>query len=190
MGENMATNNQSTRTSEVAILAGGCFWCLEAVFRQVRGVSLVESGYCGGEQTEPDYESVCRGETGHAEAVRLTFDPAEISYPELLTIFFAIHDPTTLNRQGNDVGSQYRSAIFYQSAAQHEQALLAAQQTTDQLGVPVVTQIVPAAAFWPAEAYHQRYFEQHAAQPYCAVVVAPKVRHFLRDFPAYVKSLI
>lgn len=175
---------------DTAILAGGCFWCLEAVFAEVRGVRHVESGYIGGQTPAPDYEAVCTGMTGHAEAVRIDFDPAEVSYRELLEIFFVIHDPTQLNRQGNDVGTQYRSAIFWQGETQRAEA----QRMLDELSAngayaaPVVTQCLPAGEFFPAEAYHRDYYVQHPMQPYCAFVVAPKLEKFRKTFARLRKS--
>jgi peptide-methionine (S)-S-oxide reductase len=174
---------------EVATLAGGCFWCLEAVFSELKGVISVQSGYTGGHLPDPTYEQVCRGESGHAEAVRIVFDPAGVSYRELLEVFFAIHDPTTLNRQGNDVGPQYRSAIFYHSPRQKA----IAQETIARLDAaglwqhPIVTEVAPAGAFYPAEDYHQRYFERNPFQPYCELVIAPKVRKLHQYFPQRVK---
>ncbi len=169
---------------ETAVFAGGCFWCLEAVFQRVQGVKSVESGYMGGRRENPTYEQVCSGATGHAEAVRITFDPAEVSYRELLDIFFTIHDPTTLNRQGNDVGTQYRSAIFYMSDEQRSQA----EQTIADLTArrawpdPIVTSVEPGATFYKAEGYHQDYFANNPNQPYCRFVVAPKVEKFEHHF--------
>jgi peptide-methionine (S)-S-oxide reductase len=162
---------------EQAILAGGCFWCLDAVFRQLRGVELVESGYAGGTVPNPTYRHVCTGETGHAEAVRITFDPNVISYRDLLGVYFTVHDPTTLNRQGGDVGTQYRSAVYYVNDAQRQ----AARDVMDELTKekvwddPIITELEPAPTFYPAEEYHQDYYENNAQQPYCAVVIAPKV---------------
>jgi len=162
---------------EQAILAGGCFWCLDAVFRQLRGVELVESGYAGGTVPNPTYRHVCTGETGHAEAVRITFDPNVISYRDLLGVYFTVHDPTTLNRQGGDVGTQYRSAVYYVNDAQRQ----AARDVMDELTKekvwddPIVTELEPAPTFYPAEEYHQDYYENNTQQPYCAVVIAPKV---------------
>lgn len=169
---------------ETATFGGGCFWCLEAVFEQVRGVGSVVSGYAGGQVENPSYERVCGGQTGHAEVIRLTFDPAEIAYRDLLEIFFAIHDPTTLNRQGNDVGSQYRSVIFYHSAEQSETAaaLLAELDRARPWGAPVVTELLPAPVFYPAESYHQHYFARNPGQGYCSFVVAPKVAKFRQKF--------
>jgi peptide-methionine (S)-S-oxide reductase len=168
--------------SEVAILGGGCFWCLEAVFLEVRGITKVESGYMGGHLKDPGYEQVCDGSTGHAEVVRLEFDRAVISYRDILEIFFTIHDPTTLNRQGNDVGTQYRSVIFHTSP---DQEALARQVMAEMAAVwdgPIVTQIAPAETWYKAEDYHQDYFRQHPLQGYCAFVVAPKVQKFKSTF--------
>lgn len=170
---------------EFATLAGGCFWCLEAVFDELEGVTDVVSGYAGGHTADPDYRQVCSGESGHAEVVRLTFDPARIAYREILEVFFAIHDPTTLNRQGNDVGTQYRSAIFYHSPRQRgeAEALLAEFAAAHAFGAPVVTELVPAGPFHPAEDYHQEYFRSNPHQPYCQFVVAPKLARFRKLFP-------
>lgn len=169
-------------TLETATLAGGCFWCLEAVYLQLRGVERVKSGYAGGHVPNPTYEQVCGKQTGHAEVVQLTFDPGGISYGELLDVFFTIHDPTTLNRQGNDVGPQYRSAIFTHDAEQARVArekLAAAQAHWDD---PIVTELKPLETFWPAEAYHDNYLERNPQNPYCAVVVAPKVAKARKTF--------
>ena len=175
---------------DVATLGGGCFWCIEAVYQHVRGVAAVASGYMGGKQPNPSYEAVCTGVTGHAEVVQVTFDPAVISYWEVLAIFFAVHDPTTLNRQGNDVGTQYRSVIFYHSP---EQAVTAkdviATLTADNLfDSPVVTEVSPAQTFYPAEAYHQEYFIRNPAQPYCAYLIAPKLAKFRQQFTSKLKT--
>ena len=169
---------------EVATLGGGCFWCLEAVFDQLRGVKHVESGYAGGHVTNPSYRAVCTGSTGHAEVVQLTFDPEEISYRDILNVFFTIHDPTTLNRQGADVGTQYRSVIFYHSPQQQAIAEEAMEELTqDGLWAdPIVTEIVPAGDFYVAEDYHQEYFERNGGQPYCQVVIAPKVAKFRKTY--------
>jgi peptide-methionine (S)-S-oxide reductase len=174
--------------TEVAILGGGCFWCLEAVYLEVRGVTRVESGYMGGQVPNPSYEQVCAGTTGHAEVVRLEFDPRVVSYRDLLEIFFTIHDPTTLNRQGNDVGTQYRSVIFHTSP---EQAATARQVVAAMAAVwdaPIVTRIEPAQAWYKAEDYHQDYFNQHPLQGYCAFVVAPKVDKFRKVFTNRLKE--
>ncbi len=169
-------------STELATLAGGCFWCLEAVYLELRGVEGVKSGYAGGHVPKPTYEQVCGKQTGHAEVVQLSFDPAAISYGELLDVFFTIHDPTTLNRQGNDIGPQYRSAIFTHSEEQARVArekLAAAQATWDD---PIVTELQPLETFWPAEAYHDNYLERNPQNPYCAVVVAPKVAKARKTF--------
>ena len=162
---------------EVATLAGGCFWCLEAAFQQLKGVEQVQSGYAGGHVPNPSYEQVCTGTTGHAEVVQITFDPAVVSFDELLHVFFTIHDPTTLNRQGGDVGTQYRSAIFHHSPEQKATAErvmgeLAAEQVWDD---PIVTELKPLQAFYPAEEYHRDYFRRNPNQGYCRAVIAPKV---------------
>ena len=161
----------------MATLAGGCFWCIETVFNQLRGVESAVSGYMGGHTTKPTYKDICNGDTGHAEVVQVTFDPGVISYRELLDVFFTLHDPTQLNRQGNDVGTQYRSAIFWHTAEQKSEAeaAIAELSASSQFGAPVVTEVTEATTFYPAEDYHQRYFEQNPYQPYCQFVVAPKV---------------
>ncbi len=172
-------------TSEVATLAGGCFWCLEAVFDQLEGVQSVESGYMGGHRAEPTYEEVCAGATGHAEVVRVTFDPAVVAYRDLLAVFFTVHDPTTLNRQGNDVGTQYRSAIFFHTPEQEKAAREVVSRLSEEKvwAHPIVTEIVPAMTFWQAEDYHQEYFERVGSQnPYCSFVVEPKVAKFRKHF--------
>ncbi|HEY4712061.1 MAG TPA: peptide-methionine (S)-S-oxide reductase MsrA [Dehalococcoidia bacterium] len=174
---------------EVATLAGGCFWCIEAVFREVDGVENVVSGYTGGTTVNPTYEQVCSSKTGHAEAVQVSFDPLRISYREILEIFFSIHDPTTLNRQGADVGTQYRSAIFYHSEQQKAIAeeLLAELNTAHLWKKPIVTQIVPLHTFYLAEDYHQGYFSQHPEQGYCQMVIAPKVNKFRQQWLKHLK---
>ncbi len=169
---------------EIATLAGGCFWCLEAVFDDLKGVDSVESGYMGGKTANPSYEEVCSGETGHAEVAQLSFDPKQVSFKEILEVFFVIHDPTTLNRQGNDVGTQYRSAIFYHSAEQKATAeqVIANMSAAKIYEDPIVTEVVPASKFYVAEDYHQEYFRRNPAQPYCAFVVRPKVAKFRKHF--------
>ena len=167
-----------TPGTSLATLAGGCFWCLEAVYLEVRGVASVNSGYMGGHTVEPSYEEVCSGETGHAEVVQIEFDPSLISFPDLLEIFFLIHDPTTLNRQGNDTGTQYRSAIFFHSPEQEAQARAAIAAAQPLFEDPIVTEVVSAQTFWPAEDYHRDYFSRHPYQPYCAFVVGPKLSKF------------
>ncbi|HJZ55628.1 MAG TPA: peptide-methionine (S)-S-oxide reductase MsrA [Gemmataceae bacterium] len=175
--------------TEVATLGGGCFWCLEAVYEQLRGVEKVESGYAGGSLPNPTYKAVCTGTTGHAEVVQVTFDPAVISYRELLEVFFAIHDPTTLNRQGNDVGTQYRSAIFYHSPEQRDTAAAVIGELTEQKlwPNPIVTEVTPLREFFKAEDYHQHYFQNNPAQPYCQFVVNPKVAKARKTFAAKLK---
>lgn len=173
---------------QTAVLGGGCFWCTEAVFQQIQGIDKVESGYTGGSPPHPTYEQICTGKTGHAEVVRLEFDPDVISYREILEIFFTVHDPTTLNRQGNDTGTQYRSVIYYQSPEQQE---IAQQVITCMAGVwdaPIVTELSPAQPFYKAEDYHQDYFNQHPMQGYCAFIVAPKVAKVRSTFTAKVKK--
>ncbi len=186
----MAAEHGAQTTTEMATLAGGCFWCVEAVYDRVKGVISVESGYIGGQVPNPTYEAVCMGRTGHAEAVRITFDPAVVSYRELLEMFFAVHDPTTLNRQGNDVGTQYRSGIFYHSPAQRATAeQLVAELTREKtFERPIVTEVVPAGPFYEAEDYHQEYFARNPSQPYCTYVVNPKVAKFRQRFAAKLKS--
>jgi peptide-methionine (S)-S-oxide reductase len=169
--------------TEIATLGGGCFWCLEAVFDRMKGVLSVESGYMGGHVEDPSYEAVCMGTTGHAEVVRITFDPAQVTFRDILRVFFGIHDPTTLNRQGNDVGTQYRSAIFYHSPEQLAAAreVIAASEEPDS----VVTEVTPAVIFYEAEAYHQEYFARNPNAGYCQYVVRPKVEKFHRYFAAW-----
>lgn len=169
---------------EVATLAGGCFWCLEAVFDGMKGVVSVESGYMGGQVANPTYEQVCGGDTGNAEVVRVTFDPAVVSFKELLEVFFVIHDPTTLNRQGNDAGTQYRSAIFYHTPRQKAdaEAVIAQLNAAKLWNAPIVTELAPATVFYMAEGYHQEYFARNPYQPYCQAVVAPKVAKFRKHF--------
>ena len=170
--------------SELATLGGGCFWCLEAVFELVRGVSKVVSGYAGGSVPDPSYEEVCTGTTGHAEVVQITFDPAQVSYRELLDIFLTTHDPTTLNRQGADAGTQYRSAIFYHSPAQKEIAeeAIKAMSAAGIWRNPIVTEIAALDVFYPAENYHQGYFRSHPGQSYCRAVIEPKVAKFRKQY--------
>ena len=168
--------------SEEIVLGGGCFWCTEAVFQQIRGVSSVESGYAGGRKPDPSYDDICTGMTGHAEVVRLRFDPDVISLREILEIFFTVHDPTTLNRQGNDVGTQYRSVIFYGSPEQEETARQVIACMASVWDAPIVTELSPLPAFYKAEDYHQDYFNQHPLQGYCAFIVAPKVAKVRASF--------
>jgi peptide-methionine (S)-S-oxide reductase len=196
MAPAVATNGLSAEISmassspQTLVLGGGCFWCTEAVYDRVKGITDVESGYCNGHVIAPSYEQVCGGDTGHVEVVKLTYDPALISLREILEIFFVIHDPTTLNRQGNDVGTQYRSGIYYSTAEQKQEA----EAFIRQLGQdgsfdrPIVTEVLPLANYWPAEDYHQDYFAQHPNQGYCAFVVGPKVEKFRKTFAAKVKA--
>ena len=175
---------------ETATLAGGCFWCLEAVFLRLRGVHRAESGYAGGHVDNPTYRAVCTGSTGHAEVVQVDYDPQEISFSELLEVFFAIHDPTTLNRQGADVGTQYRSAIFYhddvqKQAAERTIADLNAQDIWDN---PIVTEVVPLTKFYPAEDYHREYYDRNPEQGYCQVVISPKVAKLRQKFSEKLKA--
>ena len=178
------TNDHAAPGLQQATLAGGCFWCLEAVYVELRGVSKVVSGYAGGSVRNPSYRQVCSGSTGHAEVVQITFDPNVVSYRELLEIFFTIHDPTTLNRQGADVGTQYRSAIFYHDEEQRRIATeVIAELSAQKLWPnPIVTQVAPLDTFYPAEEYHQNYFADNPMQPYCQVVVAPKVAKFRKHY--------
>jgi peptide-methionine (S)-S-oxide reductase len=177
-------------THAIATLAGGCFWCIESVFNRLRGVESAVSGYMGGHTPNPTYKDICNGDTGHAEVVQVTFDPAVISYRELLEVFFTLHDPTQLNRQGNDVGTQYRSAIFCHSPEQKSVAetVIAELTASQQFGAPIVTAVVEAVTFYPAEAYHQGYFGQNPAQPYCQFVVAPKVAKAEANFHSKLRA--
>jgi peptide-methionine (S)-S-oxide reductase len=174
--------------SETITLGGGCFWCTEAVFERVRGVLAVESGYANGHVDAPTYEQVCGGDTGHAEVVQLRFDPSVVSLRDLVQIFFVVHDPTTLNRQGADEGTQYRSGIYWHDPAQVAVAQAVLDEVAAALSVPVVTELAPLRAYWPAEAYHQHYFGQHPGQGYCAFVVAPKVKKFQLRFAQLVRD--
>ena len=176
--------------TELATLAGGCFWCLEAAFNELKGVERVQSGYAGGTVPHPTYEQVCTGRTGHAEAVQIAFDPVVISYADLLDVFFVIHDPTTLNRQGVDAGTQYRSAIFYHSPEQEAAArrAIAGLEAAKLWGGPIVTQVVPLEAFYPAEDYHRDYYARNPRQGYCQIVIAPKVAKVRKAFFAKLKK--
>ena len=178
------------RTTEAIVLAGGCFWCTEAVFLEVDGVVSVESGYTGGQTSDPTYEEVCGGDTGHAEAVRVEFEPARVGRRELLEIFFATHDPTTLNRQGADVGTQYRSAIFFADDAQRDEAraVIDALEREGVFDAPIVTEVAPLGRWYPAEAYHQRFYERNPYQGYCMAVVGPKVTKFRRKFASRLRK--
>jgi peptide-methionine (S)-S-oxide reductase len=182
--------NGKGKSLEVTTLAGGCFWCLEAVYDELKGVEEVVSGYSGGNVANPSYERVCTGDTGHAEAVQVTFDPQIVSYRQLLEVYFTIHDPTSLNRQGADVGTQYRSVIFYHNA---EQKAIAEQVMSDLEAQklwkkPIVTELVPFESFYPAEEYHQEYFKRNPYQGYCMVVIAPKVAKFRHKYMESLKK--
>ena len=181
------TRAMTNPATETITLAGGCFWCLEAVYERVDGVVAVESGYANGRTELPSYEAVCSGRTGHAEVVRVSYDPARIALREVLEIFFVIHDPTTLNRQGNDIGTQYRSGIYFETDAQREVAQQVVAELAARSKRPVVTEVQPLANYAAAEAYHQHYFANHPGQGYCAMVVAPKVEKFARTFADRVK---
>jgi peptide-methionine (S)-S-oxide reductase len=171
---------------ETATLAGGCFWCLEAVYKELRGVESVVSGYMGGHVERPTYQGVCGGDTGHAEVIQLVFDPSIIRYRDILEVFFSTHDPTTLNRQGNDVGTQYRSAIFWHNDEQRSAAAALIEELahSGKYRNPIVTELAPASTFWPAEDYHQNYLRSHPNEPYCAYVVQPKLDKFRAHFPS------
>ena len=181
MGE---ANPSASGVRQVATLGGGCFWCLEAVYEGLRGVESVESGYMGGTRANPSYEEVCSGRTGHAEVVRIVYDPSRITFEEILQVFFVIHDPTTRDRQGNDVGPQYRSVIFYHTPEQKTTAerVIARLEAEKVWRDPIVTEIVPESTFYRAEAYHQEYYARNPYQPYCQFVVAPKVAKFRKHF--------
>jgi peptide-methionine (S)-S-oxide reductase len=181
---------KTSQHAEVATLGGGCFWCLEAVYDQLKGVISVESGYSGGSIPNPSYRLVCTGTTGHAEVTQITFDPSVVSYRELLQVFFTIHDPTTLNRQGGDVGSQYRSVIFYHSPEQKAVAVSVIAELTEQAvwSDPIVTELAPLEVFYMAEDYHQEYYANNSQQPYCQVVIAPKVAKFRRKYLEQLKQ--
>jgi peptide-methionine (S)-S-oxide reductase len=186
----MPVDGERAGAREVATLGGGCFWCLEAVFDGLAGVDSVESGYSGGQRPNPTYEDICGGDTGHAEVVRVTFDPAVVTYRDILEVFFAIHDPTTRNAQGNDIGTQYRSVIFYHTPEQQAAAGATIRALTEArtFARPIVTEVAPAPAFYEAEPYHQEYFERNPRQPYCQYVVSPKVAKFRKQFTARLKE--
>jgi peptide-methionine (S)-S-oxide reductase len=184
------SNTTNGSALEIATLGGGCFWCLEPIFNELRGVESAVSGYSGGQVENPSYEAICTGRTGHAEVVQVTFDPGVISFQELLTIFFTYHDPTTLNRQGNDVGTQYRSAIFYHSEEQRNmaEAVIRELEVAGLWGRPIVTEVTPFERFYPAEAYHQEYFYNNPYQGYCRVIIAPKVAKFRKEYVERLKQ--
>jgi peptide-methionine (S)-S-oxide reductase len=186
----IAVGEQMSDKNEIAVFGGGCFWCTEAVFKELRGVQGVSSGYAGGRTSDPTYEQVCSGETGHAEVIRIEFDPKEISFRDLLTVFFATHDPTTLNRQGNDVGNQYRSMILYSSEEQRAEAASFIKELTDagNFRNPIVTTLEPLTEFYSAEEYHQDYFANNPYQPYCQYTIPPKLNKLHKQFSALLKS--
>ena len=173
-----------------ATLAGGCFWCIESAFNRLDGIQSAVSGYTGGHATDPSYHAVCDGTTGHAEAVEITFDPATLSYRDLLAVFFAIHDPTTMNRQGYDVGTQYRSAIFFHDETQRQEAIAFIAELEKQrvFDAPIVTELVQAGTFYPAETYHQGYYDQNRSAPYCQAIIAPKLAKLQQLFPALLRQ--
>jgi peptide-methionine (S)-S-oxide reductase len=186
----MIETTSASTANQTAVLGGGCFWCLEAVFDRLRGVHAVESGYAGGRTANPSYEDVCSGRSGHAEVVRVSFDPAVLSFRDLLKVFFAIHDPTTKDRQGNDVGTQYRSVIFCQNSEQRSDArgVIAELAHSNLWDDPIVTEVADAAPYYPAESHHQEYFERNRGQSYCQFVVAPKVAKFRKEFVDRLKA--
>ena len=189
MTASLRTNDTPPPGKEIATFAGGCFWCTEAIFRELKGVEKIDPGYAGGHVAKPDYEQVCTGTTGHAESIQILFDPKTISFHDLLAIFFSVHDPTTLNRQGADEGTQYRSAIFYHTTAQHETARQVIKEIEHAhiWSSSIVTEVVPFTNFYPAEDYHHNYFERNGGQPYCRVVIAPKVAKFREHYRAKLK---
>ena len=177
------------KSLDTAVLAGGCFWCIEAIFSQLKGIEKVESGYCGGSVKNPSYKEVCTGKTGHAESVRITFNPAVISYKQILRIFFTLHDPTSLNRQGNDVGSQYRSEIFYANENQKEAAEQVIKEVTEEKlwDNPIVTVLEPLREFYIAEEYHQDYYKKNPLNPYCFMVIRPKIAKLRKEYLDFLK---
>jgi peptide-methionine (S)-S-oxide reductase len=178
----------SNEQTAVAVFGGGCFWCTEAVFDELRGVKSVVSGYTGGTSKNPSYEQVCSGKTGHAEAIRIEFDPAQVSFRDLMTVFFATHDPTTLNRQGNDVGTQYRSAIFFADEQQKAEAANFIKELEETLSNPIVTSLEPLAEFYPAEDYHQKFYASNPYQPYCQYSIPPKLNKLHKQFSTLLKT--
>jgi len=183
------TTNPQAITTELATLGGGCFWCVEAVYQELRGVLKVVSGYAGGRGANPTYREVCSGLSGHAEVVQITFDPSTVSFKDILRVFFTVHDPTTLNRQGNDVGTQYRSVIYYHSQSQQDDAREIVQEAQNLWDAPIVTEISPLERFFPAEDYHQNYFKDNPNQGYCSFIIAPKVRKFREQFKNRLKLM-
>jgi len=184
------SNMTTTQVNDTATFAGGCFWCIDAIYREIDGVIEVKSGYTGGKTVNPTYSEVCTGQTGHAEAVQIVYDPKKVSYAQLLEVFFTVHNPTTLNQQGADVGTQYRSAIFYHNQAQKELAELVIKRLTAEGAYPspIVTEVVPFKVFYVAEGYHQDYFENNRRQPYCQIVIQPKKEKFEKAFKDLLKK--
>jgi peptide-methionine (S)-S-oxide reductase len=185
-----SSNMTTTQVNDTATFAGGCFWCIDAIYREIKGVVEVKSGYTGGKTVNPTYSEVCTGQTGHAEAVQIVYDPKKVSYAQLLEVFFTVHNPTTLNQQGADVGTQYRSAIFYHNQAQKELAELVIKRLTAEgtYPNPIVTEVVPFKVFYVAEGYHQDYFENNRRQPYCQMVIQPKKEKFEKAFKDLLKK--
>jgi len=190
--EASVTDNDSTQANEIATLGGGCFWCVEAVFQELEGVGFVESGYAGGERPNPTYQEVCTGNSGHAEVAQVHFDPGSIGYREILEVFFATHDPTTLNQQGGDIGTQYRSVIFFETPQQRETAeqLLAELDARELFDRPIVTEIAKLEAFYPAEDDHQDYYRRNTQQGYCQAVISPKMAKFRSEFVGRLKTAL
>ena len=180
----ITASGQATQNTEIATLGGGCFWCVEAVYQDLNGVLKVESGYSGGRGANPTYKEVCSGMSGHAEVIQVTFDPKIVSFEDILRIFFTVHDPTTLNRQGNDAGTQYRSVIYYDSPAQKAAAEAIIKEAQEAWDNPIVTEVSPLGAFYKAEEYHQNYYRNNPNQGYCSFIIAPKVRKFREKFKA------
>ena len=187
---NVTPTKGKAQALQTATLGGGCFWCIEAVYQQLQGVESVVSGYAGGEMPDPDYEAVCEGDTGHAEVVQVTFDPSVTTYREILEVFFTVHDPTTMNQQGGDVGEQYRSVIFTHDAEQEREARAIIRELTDEeaFADPIVTQVESLEAFYPAEGYHQDYYRQNPGQGYCRAIIAPKLAKFRKRWQAKLKG--
>jgi peptide-methionine (S)-S-oxide reductase len=183
-----SANGNAKVGTDVAIFGGGCFWCMEAVFDELKGVTKVVSGYSGGKLPDPSYKKVCEGDTGHAEVIEVTFDTSVLSFRQLCDVFFAIHDPTTKDRQGNDVGTQYRSVIFYRTPEQKADALASLKSSQSEYPSPIVTQVVPLEHFYSAEAYHQEYFQRNPGQMYCSAVISPKVKKFRKNFAHMLKA--
>ncbi|MGS0536619.1 peptide-methionine (S)-S-oxide reductase MsrA [Pseudoalteromonas sp. SaAl2] len=177
-----------SKTIETATFGGGCFWCIDAAFRRVKGVTNVSSGYTGGETDAPTYQQICTGLTGHAEVVNIEFDSSEISYESLLAMFFTLHDATQLNRQGNDIGTQYRSVVYFHNDEQHTQTADYIAQLQNQIREKIVTEVSPATTFYPAEQYHQDYYEQNPEQGYCSILIAPKLQRFEKDYKQFLKD--